>query len=108
MSDDPDESFNDGMAIFFNPLFEEEAEEDVSKFSVLLNPLFEEDLLCNQIYQHHDNRPNDNFENEETQSMCGEVYSNNESCITSSYEPEVHKTCEDEHGFENLPSVPSD
>ena len=66
MSNDPNESFNDGMAIFLNPLFQEEAEENVSEFSVFSNPLFEEDLLGNQIHQHHDNRLNDNFESDET------------------------------------------
>lgn len=90
---------------------------------MFLNPLFEGDFPCSQIHQHHDEdrRPDDSFEDDETQDMNEEVYLANESCTSSSYEEGLLQTrkgdtksdmCEEEialkHGAENFQSILGD
>ena len=75
-------------------MFEEEIE-DSSEFTTFSNPLYEEDFPCSQIHQHHaeDRRPDDSFEDDETQDMNEEVYLENEPCASSSYEEGLFQTC---------------
>ena len=111
---DPDESSHDSMAefsIFLNPLFEEEVIEDSSEFTTFSNPLYEEDFPCSQIHQHHDEdrRPHDSSEDDETQDMNEEVYSEGETSFGPSNQQELCSEIESNmHGSENYPSIPLD
>jgi hypothetical protein len=76
---------------------DESSHGDMPEFSISLNPLFEGYFLCNQAHQHHDkdSGPSDHFEDDGTKNMYGEVYSESETCIISSYEKKLYQTCED-------------
>ena len=89
-----DKIANDGMlefSMYLNPLFEEKVIEDSSEFTTFSNPLYEEDFVCSQIHQHHDEDIKSDSEIDETHE-----YSKDETSFNSSYEQEVHQTCEGE------------